>query len=364
MFSRVSLALGFSAALSATLISKEIPAPVPFPATRVTIEGNGEPALKSTLDQLRRSGISVEAPDISLKDSGTFVAKPAPAWEALEAIAAATGTRLDVLDHGRRVALVKRDGPPEPSCVRGPFRIVAKQVQGRRNLATGNSFQEVELLVHWEPRYPVYRIDAVPRITTATDDLGNALTAASASVLSPVNGAASHVLPVRLLNVTRKAQTIAELAGDFTITASERLLPFRFANLGGKLPVDGTLPMGVKADGVKAVLADWSAIRINDAPFWEATVHLSYPEGMPVFQSFETWLGENKIRLVTPQGVAIAPDQIEEPLPAREMTMAYRFSAAKLPGKPVGAGWSLVYDTPAPLTEFKVPFSLKQVPLP
>ena len=44
---------------------------------------------------------------------------------------------------------------------------------------------------------------------------------------------------------------------------------------------------------------------------------------------------------------------------------AYKLSAAY--GRstdPTAKGWSLVYETPAPLVEFKVPFVLENIPLP
>lgn len=364
MLLRWVVAVGFvTGALGFTTAEKvDQHAPIPIPTTLITVKSD-EP-VKATLDAFQRAGLKVDAAVVPVEPFNQFELKNAPFWSAVEAVAEATGSRIELSDQGRKIALVKRGEGKDVSCVRGPFRVAVRQVNGRLDLASGNSFQELELLVHWEPRFPVFRIDSVPAITTAKDDLGNSLTAASASAMSPVNGASSHVLPVRLLKVPRKAGAIAELAGQFTVTASERMLPFRFANLGGKLPQDGVLPAGVDAGKVKAALTDWSAIRIGGAMYWEATLRLSYPPGMPEFQSFETWLGENKIRLITPQGAALAPDQVEEPSPGREMTVVYRFNTAKIGANPNGAGWSLVYDTPAPLVEFRVPFELRNVPLP
>ena len=59
------------------------------------------------------------------------------------------------------------------SAVSGPFRIVAKQVTGRPLLDYGVTFHEIQLDVHWEPRYPVFRIDTNPKIKAAKDDKGN-----------------------------------------------------------------------------------------------------------------------------------------------------------------------------------------------
>jgi len=335
--------------------------PIPLKATLLSVQSA---TVSEAADALRKAGIALDISALDPKTPCVVKLAKAPYWEALEAVAKASDARIEILDHGRRVSLVKRGAGKEASSLEGPFRIVTRQVNGRLDLATGNSFQELELLVHWEPRLPVFRIDSVPRVTLAKDDLGNAHSAGSASAFSPVSDASSHRLPVRVMNVPRKATAITELTGQVTVTASERMLPFAFAPLGGPFPIEGSLPRGVPAGSVRAVLTGWQLENINGRKFWEATLRLSYPAGMPVFESFETWLGENKLRLVTPQAVALAPDQIEEPQPGREMTAVYRFAAAKIAGQPNGPGWSLVYDTPSPLAEFKVPFTLKDIPLP
>ena len=42
--------------------------------------------------------------------------------------------------------------------------------------------------------------------------------------------------------------------------------------------------------------------------------------------------------------------------------LVYRFPAGKVPAD--RAGWSLVYETPSPLVEFDVAFTLSNIPLP
>lgn len=364
MRTRILLHLALAGALGSLASAAEEPAipSLPISATRISL-GPKPATLANAFAAFKAAGFTVEAPE-GMSETGEFKFGELPFWEAVERVANANGRRIELHDHGKRIVLAKRDGGHEVSCIRGPFRIAVKQVNGRLDLETGHSFQELQLDAHWEPRFPVFRIDSVPTITLAKDDFGNTLTASSASALSPVNGAASHVLPVRLLNVPRKAGQIAELKGHFTVTASERMLPFAFQNLGGKLPIAGVLPNGVRSGSVSATLTGWQIENLGGKAFWEATIDLKYPAGMPVFQSFESWLGENRLRLVSPQGTAIAPDQVEEPGVGREMTVVYRFDAAKLGGVPNGKGWSLVYETPAPLVEFKVPFELKNVPLP
>lgn len=336
----------------------------PIPATVIRVPADAGLTVKTALAALREAGFDVEGSGL---DSARVVPgrfRDAPFWEAVETLAEAAGTRITLREQGRKILLEKRQGPSqERSSLSGPFRVVARRVNGRLDLENGDSFQEVELLVHWEPRFPVFRMDSVPRIEIAQDDLGQPLRAATVSSKSPLHSTFEHTLAVRLFNVPRKAQAIGELSGSFQVTASRRMLPFRFS-LSARLPLAGVLPKGIPAEGVEAVLTDWELLTLNGRPFWEATLRLSYPPGLPVFQSFETWLGENRLRLLSPDGRVLLPDQAEEPPPGREMILAYRFDAAKLGGTPKGEGWSLIYETPAPLVEFPVSFRFKNIPLP
>lgn len=336
----------------------------PIPPTVIRLPADAGLTVKTALAALRDAGFDVEG--IGLDGARAVPARfrNAPFWEAVETLAEAADARIALREQGRKILLEKREGPSRAvSSLSGPFRVVARRVNGRLDLDTGDSYQEVELLVHWEPRFPVFRMDSVPRIAIAQADTGQPLRAATASSKSPLHSTFEHVLAVRLFNVPRTAQAIGELSGSFRVTASPRMLPFRFS-LSARLPVAGVLPKGLPADGVEATLTDWESLTLNGRPFWEATLRLSYPPGLPLFQSFETWLGENRLRLLTPDGRVLLPDQAEEPPPGREMILAYRFDAAKLGGTPKGEGWSLIYETPAPLVEFPVSFRFKTIPLP
>ena len=93
---------------------------------------------------------------------GIFNGKPF--WFALEMVASQTGNRIALGDNGRRIALEPRGKSIEISSVHGAFRTVAKQVVGRFPLETGMASHEVQLDVHWEPRFPVFRLDSSPKI--------------------------------------------------------------------------------------------------------------------------------------------------------------------------------------------------------
>ena len=297
-----------------------------------------------------------KAANIPVTGSVTFPAAfdRVPFWTALEKAAAATGQRIALHESGRRIALEPRGPSLEVSSVSGPFRTVAHQVTARLNLETGQTAYDIHLDAHWEPRFPVFRVDSVPTITRATDDRGTKLTTTATKSRSAPTGA-THALPVRLNGLTRESRKITVLAGHYTVVGADKMLAFSFDTLTAKLPV--SLPT---QDGVTATLK-----RIEkDEKTWEIEIELAYPPDGPQFESFEAdaWLSENVMRLVSPdRSKTFRPDDYE----ARGHTLIYRFKEDPAKGltNPAAKGWQILYETTAPLKEFQVPFELKDIPL-
>jgi hypothetical protein len=342
------------------------PAALPIPAKTVKMdEPHGDfAAVMKRFGQ--QTGIEVTVPPAMAKEKcPVILADATPFWLALGDIADRSGTRIVLRDEGRKVSLEPRGKSKEVWAVTGPFRTVARGVSVRSNLEIGQTVYEVQLDAHWEPRFPVYRIDSQPSITKATDDRGTALTAPVVKARSQPHGAHQSI-PVRLEGLTRASRKITWLEGEYTVTAAPEMLPFKF-DLSTKLPAAGELPAAVAArlkGQVTAALAKWSFDR--DTKTWEARIELTYPDNLPVFESFESWLGENRLRLIGPGGNPIAPDGYNVPSSGRRVVATYSFKEESTKGltNPPGKGWTLVYETPAPLVEFKVPFVLENIPLP
>lgn len=280
-------------------------------------------------------------------------------WDALEEVARGTNTKLVVSDAGRTITLEPRGASQEVSAVSGPFRVVAKQVAARLILDYAESFHEVRLDVHWEPRMPVYRIDTKPRITKAADDRGTPLTADPPAALAHPAGAHTD-MTVRLSGLTRDSKRIGVLAGELRATAAEKLLAFRFDDLAATKAVEQTL------DGVTARLHPVEKLDDNS---YAVELELQYPKSHPVFESFEEqkWLRDNRLRLVSPDASKSFESDAENADAAGPLVKAsYRFKTDTKKGlvNPTGKGWSLVYEAPGPLTEFKVPFELREIPIP
>lgn len=307
----------------------------------------------------RRSGIPVTYPPAAAKEECDVpFPNGAPFWVVLEAAADRTGNRIALHDSGRKVALVPRGRSREVSSIHGAFRVVAERVVARYLLEDGVTTYEVQFNVHWEPRFPVFRIDSEPTVTRARDDRGTDLTAAGGKGRANPGGAATHPATVRLNGLTRESKKVALMAGSFTVTASDKMLSFRFPDLTAKAPV--TLP---PQGNVAAVLRRFE----KDENTWEAEVELTYPPTIPEFESFETWTTENRLRLVSPDGSkSYPPDSHAINAVGRKVTATYYFKEDPQKGlvNPASKGWSLAYDAPSTPIEFRVPFELKDIPLP
>jgi hypothetical protein len=195
------------------------------------------------------------------------------------------------------------------------------------------------------------------RVTKAADDRGIALTGSGGKAKSHPAGAAAHAATVRLSGLTRESRKIATLDGYFTVTASAKMLSFRFPDLTAKTPV--TLP---SQETVTPVLKRFT----KDENTWEAELELTYPPTVPVFESFESWTTENRARLVSPEGKSFTPREYATSTTGPKVSATYYFKEDPAKGlvNPTAKGWALVYDAPTTPIEFPVPFELKDIPLP
>ena len=279
-----------------------------------------------------------------------------PLWPLLTEVAKASGGRLSVTRMGRGVT-VDEVRPYEfgsvertPESIDGAFRVAVKQVACRRDFDTGRSVTEVALDIHWEPRLPVFRIDSEPRVTVTTDADPKPRTPTANAGKTAVSGALFTTV-VRLDGVPRAATKLT-LAGKFTVTAAAKMLQFRVA--------DTSKPTTLTQEGVTFTLP--TPRKIQDR--WDVPVELVYPPSKVEFESFEAgvWLSRNRLQLIDPAGKPLDPINEDFREAPGKANLVYRFPAAKVPdGR---AGWSLVYETPSPLVEFDVAFTLSNIPLP
>ncbi|MCS6863602.1 MAG: hypothetical protein RMJ56_14155 [Gemmataceae bacterium] len=282
-----------------------------------------------------------------------------PFWQALQTAADQTKTRLLLSNRGQKIELIPRGDSQVVAATQGAFRIVAHQVVGRAILDEGVTSHELTLLVHWEPRLRVYRIDTTPRVRHIDDATGSKLSVAGGGTQIVPTGATSE-MKLRISGLSRASPGIRTLAADFRVTAAQQLLVFTFAAPAGQRP-----PPQTQAN----VTATLQRVEKRDH-WWEIEVAVLYPDKQPVFESFqgEWWLRDNRLVVTSPAGKAFvirdfevaAPDN---PYPLR-VIHRFREDGAQGLGNPTAQGWTITYETPSPLVEWTVPFELHNIPLP
>jgi hypothetical protein len=346
---RTAVTIGLVLAISGPVSAQPV-TPIAPKRGAVSAGGTLEKALAAVQGW---SGIPVETAGANLAKPVTLASQnDVPFWTALDSLAANTGHRIALGGKGQKVALVRHAGPQESTSVDGPFRVVVREVLARRDADTGLVTYEIKLDIHWEPRFPVFRIGN-QMITAATDDKGTKLTATNEPGKVPTAGYL-HQTTVKLTGIPRSATKIAKLDGTFTVTAAEKTIRFTFDD-PFKTPAS-------KSDaGVTATLARFA----REDGLWEARMELAYPANLPAFESFESWLTDNKCRLVAPgSGKPYDPTDYELPAGGAKLVAVYRFKEDAAKGLTPSKGWTLEYETPSPLVEYAVNFSLKDIDLP
>ena len=231
------------------------------------------------------------------------------------------------------------------------FRVAVKQVNPRIDFDTGKTFTEVTLEVHWEPRFPVFRIDSQPTITALGDDAGSKPTVVAARAKTPPTGF-THTTTIRIEGVPREAKQ-TDPAGTSPSPPARRCCRSYSRTWRARSPWSAS-PAAAQDSKVTAVLKRFE--KANE--LWEAEVEVTYPSAGPEFESFESWVTENRAgwspRTSRPRRPTVSTGRPAGGCPA------CTGSACSRDPEGVVAG----VRTPAPLVEFPVRFDLTDIPLP
>lgn len=263
-------------------------------------------------------------------------------WAVIDEVLEPNGLTLVPTGTGNRFSLVgKASGESRYAHAAGPFRTVVKRVSGKWDVESDAVSTEVTLALHWEPRLAVFRVGGLKVADGSADG-------SKANVVGH-----QHALVVKV--PTKRERKSVDVAGSVIVTVAEKRLRFAFDRLGGK--VEKT------RDGVTVTLSRFE--RKDDLV--EVDVSMAYPPGMPVFESFEEecWLRDNVARVISPDRTQRFESSDFQTRTTRSgATITYRFPFDARKGQTPGAGWTLEIETPSPLREYAVPFSLTGIPLP
>ena len=280
--------------------------------------------------------------------AATFAATPF--WKVLQNIADATGTRIALHKHGETIELVERGQGSTIADSSGPFRIIVEEIVSKLDVATGKRSTDIALTIHWEPTFPVFRITTEPTLEDVKLDTGTTLKIEPNRTRAATRDY-THSTRITLPGIPRNIEKIDTLTGQFRVTAAKKMIPFQFKTLS-------TTKESTATDSGVSVRLE--PVRQVDGR-WEFRLIAEYPEEMPSFESFESWVTKNRFTLTSPTGKPMESADWDIPEQSERVVAIYRFSATELPTL---TGWSATYTTPTPLIEFDVPFTLTAIPLP
>lgn len=299
----------------------------------------------------RRIATSTQTVDLSLDKQ--------PFWPALDRLAAALDARVSPYgDDG--VQLI--DGPRRANTVAytGPCRVEIKSVAVQRDVETGARMGTVQLEVAWEPtREPLYLTLDSAAGAFAADARGEKLKInVVGRVPQPVEQRRAQVLELRMPAPDRSSPAIEKLEGKIRLLGPTRMLVADFDKCSGG-------PKNFKDDGVTVSLGNVKTTT-NE---WRFPIKIENPEDTPTFESFQSWFGNNTIRLErVDKNKKIEvwnhrPQDIDDvSLDRRGAEITYTFVGAK--GKGAPADWKLVYRTPGRIVDRVYPFEFRDMPLP
>lgn len=287
-------------------------------------------------------------------------------WQAADALAKKANARVSLFHTPGAVALV--DGPWKdiPVGYDGLFRVSLQRIALVRDVEEGNHLCQLSLLAAWEPRFRPYYMEMGKTEATYTGKNGKDQTFdAPGQGKQEVSGAGATTLPLRFPAPTDRAlNKMGTLKGSFSVVGPTRLLSFRFdklAPIGKKGPA-----RNLKQEGVLVALPEIA----THPDRWSFTVQIENPPGVPEFESYQSWLGNNHISLQKEDG-----KMVWEPLPeeaqgevfsesAHKALIRYHFTESKFLSTTKLDDWTLVYTTPHRIVRVPVRFELKNLELP
>ncbi|MCS6851180.1 MAG: hypothetical protein NZ700_08440 [Gemmataceae bacterium] len=276
-------------------------------------------------------------------------------WQALDAVARAFDANIGLYGPERQPVLT--DGPfrDMPVSYHGPFRVAVKRLVAVRDLEADAHFLMVHLEIAWEPTIQAFFLETRPTTLTVIGADGRPIPLSEGGRgLASVSGKLAERIELRLPGLPRAATAVGQLKGSFSLVAAQKMLTFTFDK-----PAPG---QELVQEGIHARLIEFQP----DDGTLAVGLRLTYPEGGPRFESFQSWLGHNEIflekggrRFPSNGGSRIDHD-------GRRAEVHYFFEDDPGRGFVIGKArdWKVVYRTPGRIEFLSIPFAFHNLPLP
>ncbi len=278
-------------------------------------------------------------------------------WQALDRFCLLAGCGYTTYGSDGGVALIDMPRKSSQVSYHGITRTVLKRVVVAREFDNGAGACTLHLDLAWEPRFQPFYVGIGPgRAQFAKDETGKeqmAQTPHRGQI--PVAGRSAVEVEVTLPAPRRSAPAIAALEGSFRFLGPSKMLTFRFPEI--------KTGAAQEQEEVSLRLA-----KVKDAgDRWLVEVQIDNPAGTPVFESYQTWLDNNRIALVKGEAgkqQTWLPEPNETVLLETNCRAVIQYAFALPKAKRTMADWALVYRTPGRIVELTVPYSFKNIALP
>jgi hypothetical protein len=283
-------------------------------------------------------------------------------WQAIDAIAAASGTRVDPYARSGLLRLDLRRSPVAvPVSYDGFFRSTLRKIAAVRDFDTGTSTYVAQLEVAWEPRLEPLLLDTRPRDVVFREEQGKDVAVPTeGNVQVPVDGKLALAFDVPLPALPRSAQKIALYQGKLKAIAPTVMVKLSFgtlAELAGAQPGADERRRGAQGMTCTITRVDLLSDRVT------VQVRVDLPPGGPALESHQSWVVNNDASLERKDGTKrlFSDYSIERPS-MRSAVINYSFKDRGVAARP--EEWTFSYRTPAGLVELPFSFSFRDVPLP
>jgi hypothetical protein len=296
--------------------------------------------------------------------------KTATFWQALDAIAKAADARVSLYERDGKIALV--DGPHQllPVSYSGLFRVTVKELHLHHYLDSDNHFCDIKLEVAWEPRFQPLFMETRPESLTVVDDKGRAIEIPEEGRgPTAIGQPTATTVTIRIPAPQRSAKQLGLFKGQLMVTGPSKMLTFVFDKLS---KVEKAAD--AKKETIEGVTVNLRELRSEGGggeEVWTVGLLLEYPPDGPKFESFQSWIVNNKIYLEKEQaGIKqqFPPNLGYETDDQSDTKAIIRYRFGDEPDKKLSLGkfsdWKLVYSTPGRINEVPVPFEFKDLPLP
>jgi hypothetical protein len=275
-------------------------------------------------------------------------------WPALDKFTARAGCGWSAYGEGG-VALIDSTRRSSHVSYHGITRTCLKRAGVMRDLESGQATCTVQIEAAWEPRFEPFYLSVGPVSATYAKggQVKDQIVQTPSRGQMPVAGRSAIAWDMHLPGPERPSPLIAELSGELKFLGPSKMLTFRFVQ-----PKTDTV---LEQDEVSVRLTS-----VKEGPDrWLIAMQIDMPEGMPIFESYQSWLDNNRVALVRGTGTK---EQTWNPEPnetveetRRRARIQYAFAAPQ--GKGKLSEWTLVVRTPGRIVEMTAPYRFAKVPL-